>query len=78
MCVHFLNIDPNVGTLWIGNTCFAYKKLIDYVETDAELVGAVALGYKAENPSMRPRKRLEDIVYIMNNDEEVFVEYEPE
>lgn len=52
----------NVGSLWIGNTCFAYQKLIEYIGLDAELVGAIALGYKAEKPSMRPRKRLEDIV----------------
>lgn len=54
--------ELNVGTLWIGNTCFAYQKLIDYIGVDAELVGAVALGYKAENPPMRPRKKLQDIV----------------
>lgn len=54
--------ELNIGTLWIGNTCFAYQKLIDYIGSDAELVGAVALGYKAEFPLMRPRKRLEDIV----------------
>lgn len=54
--------ELNVGTLWIGNTCFAYQELIEYIGLDAELVGAIALGYKAEKPSMRPRKRLEDIV----------------
>ncbi len=58
--------ELNVGTLWIGNTCFAYQKLIDYIGSDGELVGAVALGYKAEQPSMRPRKRLEDIVEYYN------------
>lgn len=54
--------ELNVGTLWVGNTCFAYQKLVDYIGLDAELAGAVALGYKAEQPQMRPRKRLEDIV----------------
>ncbi len=52
----------NVGALWIGNTCFAYQTLVDYIGLGEELVGAVALGYKAEEPSMRPRKSLEDIV----------------
>lgn len=57
--------ELNVGTLWIGNTCFAYQELIEYIGMDAELVGAVALGYKAENPLMRPRKHIDDIVSII-------------
>lgn len=54
--------ELNVGTLWIGNTCFAYQELIAYIGLDAELVGAIALGYKAEQPPMRPRKKIEDII----------------
>lgn len=53
--------ELDVGTLWIGNTCFAYQKLLGFIGVDAELVGAVAFGFKAEKPSMRPRKSLEDI-----------------
>lgn len=52
----------DIGTLWIGNTCFAYRELTEYIGTDAQLTGAVALGYKAENPTMRPRKSLDEIV----------------
>lgn len=54
--------ELNIGTLWIGNTCFAYQELMEYIGATEELVGAIALGYKAETPAMRPRKRLEDIV----------------
>lgn len=54
--------ELNIGTLWIGNTCFAYQELAEYVGTTSELVGAIALGYRAETPSMRPRKKMEDIV----------------
>ncbi len=54
--------ELNVGTLWIGNTCFAYQELTTYIGLDVELVGAIALGYKAEQPSMRPRKKIEDII----------------
>ena len=54
--------ELNIGTLWIGNTCFAYQELIEYIGSTAELVGAIALGYKAETPTMRPRKKLDDIV----------------
>ena len=52
----------DIGTLWIGNTCFAYRELTEYIGTDAQLTGAVALGYKVENPAMRPRKSLNEIV----------------
>lgn len=54
--------ELNIGTLWIGNTCFAYQELMEYIGATAELVGAIALGHKAEAPSMRPRKKIEDIV----------------
>ncbi len=58
--------ELNVGTLWIGNTCFAYQELTTHIGLDVELVGAIALGYKAEEPSARPRKQLEDIVTYLS------------
>lgn len=54
--------EMGLGTLWIANTCFAYRELTEYLETDAQLIGAVAVGYAAEKPGERPRKRLEDMV----------------
>lgn len=55
-------LEKGLGTLWIGNTCFAYDELIEYLNTDDQLVGAIALGFPNESPAMRPRKSLEDIV----------------
>lgn len=54
--------ELNIGTLWIGNTCFAYQELMEYIGSAAEMVGAIALGHKAETPSMRPRNKIEDII----------------
>lgn len=54
--------ELNIGTLWIGNTCFAYQELMEYIGSTAELIGAIALGYKAETPAMRLRKKIEDII----------------
>ena len=51
-----------VGTLWIANTCFAYPELVEYLQTEEQLIGAVALGYSDEKPAARPRKELEEIV----------------
>lgn len=55
-------IEIGLGTLWIANTCYAYKELTEYLETSHQLVGAIALGYANDAPPQRPRKKLEDIV----------------
>ena len=54
--------EYGLGTLWIANTCFAYNKLVDFIGTDNQLIGIVAVGHADESPDKRPRKQLEDIV----------------
>ncbi len=51
-----------IGTLWIANTCFAYRELVSYLDVQGQLIGAVALGYADEQPGKRPRKEWEEIV----------------
>ena len=51
-----------LGTLLIANTCFAYNELIDFIETDSQLTGIVAIGFANETPAKRPRKPVADIV----------------
>ena len=51
-----------LGTLWVGNTCFAYAELTEYMEIEGQLMGAVALGYADEEPDARPRKELTELV----------------
>lgn len=46
-----------IGSLWIGNTCFAYKELTDYIGRSGQLVGAVALGYPDENPGCKTTQK---------------------
>lgn len=50
------------GTLWIGNTCFAYQELVKKLNVDGQLVCAIAVGIPAESPEARPRKSLDEIV----------------
>lgn len=50
-----------IGTLWIGNTFFAYPELAEYVNEQGQLVAAIALGYADESPAQRPRKSLDEI-----------------
>lgn len=54
--------ELGIGTLWIANTCYAYNELVSYIGTNAQLIGAVALGYADEAPAARPRKSLDDVV----------------
>ena len=51
-----------MGTLWIANTCFAYKELTEYLDTTEQLIGAVALGYSDKKTLQRPRKQMDEIV----------------
>lgn len=51
-----------LGTLWIANTCFAYHDLIDFIGTEHQLTGIVAVGFANETPAKRPRKPFKDII----------------
>lgn len=64
LCMYMLlNAEElNIGTLWIGNTCFAYQELMEHIGSTAELVGAIALRYKDKTPDMCPRKKIEEII----------------
>ncbi len=58
--------NRGLGTLWIGYI----KKIEDYVkelvDIDYELVSAIAIGVKNENPIARPRLNLEDVLIDKN------------
>ena len=54
--------ELGLGSLWIGNTCFAYTEIVEYLKTEDQLAGAVSLGYAAESPAARPRKDWKDVV----------------
>lgn len=54
--------EVGLGALWIANTCFAYRELTDYLNTDKQLACAIAIGYANEKPDKRPRKPLKEIV----------------
>lgn len=53
--------ELGLGALWIANTCFAYKEITTYLNTDEQLACAIAVGYGAESPAQRPRKSLAEI-----------------
>ena len=47
--------ELGLGTLWIGNTGYAYEELTRFVGTEHRLVGAVALGWPDEAPRPAPQ-----------------------
>lgn len=50
--------DLGLGGLWICDIDFAYTELLKWLDTNEQLVAAVALGYTDENPAPRPRKEI--------------------
>ena len=47
-----------LGTLWIANTCFAYNELIEFIGTDNQLTGIVAVGAANEAPPKKATKSI--------------------
>lgn len=54
--------DLGLGSLWICDTYFAQEELMGWLGAEGELAAAMAVGYAAESPQTRPRKKLEDAV----------------
>lgn len=54
--------DKGIGSLWICDIYFAYAELCEWLNTEGQLIAAVAFGYPNEFPKERPRKKLEDTV----------------
>lgn len=54
--------EKGIGSLWICDIYFAYAELCEWLDSDGQLVAAVAFGYPNEFPKERPRKKVEDIV----------------
>ncbi|MCI5959657.1 MAG: nitroreductase family protein [Lachnospiraceae bacterium] len=54
--------ELGLGTLWITNTCFAYDAMVAFIQSPGQLIGAVTLGYAAEDPLPRPRKAMNEVL----------------
>lgn len=55
-------VSEGLGALWIGDTVYTEAEIRTHFGCEElELVCAVALGYPAEAPDMRPRKTMEEI-----------------
>ena len=52
--------ELGLGSLWICDTFFAQKELSEWL--NGEFYAALAIGYAAENPCARPRKKTENVI----------------
>lgn len=56
-------VDVDLGALWIADTVYTEAEIRKKLgRENLELVCAVALGYPAECPAARPRKKMDEIV----------------
>lgn len=54
--------EKGIGSLWICDIYFAYTELCEWLNSEGQLVAAIAFGYPDESPRERPRKSLNDVV----------------
>lgn len=58
--------EKGIGSLWICDIYFAYAELCKWLDSDGQLVAAVAFGYPDESPEERPRRKMEEVVEWRN------------
>lgn len=54
--------EKGIGSLWICDIYFAYSELCKWLDSDGQLIAAIAFGYPNEFPKERPRKKIDDVV----------------
>lgn len=55
-------VEKGIGSLWICDIYFAYAEISEWLNSEGQLIAAVAFGYPNEFPKARPRKEFEDVV----------------
>lgn len=58
--------EKGIGSLWICDIYFAYPELCKWLDSNGQLIAAIAFGYPDEFPKERPRKRIDDVVEWRN------------
>ena len=64
MCLRATELG--LGSLWIRDICYVEKEISKLLNIDMELSCAIILGKPNQEPKMRPRKELQDIVKWYN------------
>lgn len=62
--MHLKATDLELGSLWIANTDYIKEEISEITGCDLECVSCLGVGYKAQEPKMRPRKSIEEITVL--------------
>ena len=54
--------EMGIGSLWICDIYFAYAEISEWLNSEGQLIAAVAFGYPNEFPKARPRKAFDEVV----------------
>lgn len=54
--------EKGIGSLWICDIYFAYSELCKWLDSDEQLIAAIAYGYPNESLKERSRKKIDDII----------------
>lgn len=54
--------DLGIGSLWICDVFIAYEEICAWCAQDNQLVAALTLGYPLENPNVKYRKNMSEVV----------------
>jgi len=57
--MHLKATEMGYGSLWIANTDYVKEEISKITGCNLECVSCLGVGYKDQNPKMRPRKTLE-------------------
>ena len=60
--MHLKATEMGLGSLWIANTDYIKKEISDITNCNLECVSCLGVGYKNQEPKMRPRKSIEKII----------------
>jgi len=55
-----------LGTVWIGDVFYATKAIGRHLGKSWKLTAAIALGWPAEQPNLRPRKSVSEVAEFFN------------
>ena len=54
--------DVGLGTLWIANTNYVTDEIKEITGINLESISCIGIGVKDQEPNMRPRKDIEEII----------------
>ena len=54
--------NEGLGTLWIANTNIVKDEVSEITGVDLETISTIGIGVKNQEPNMRPRKAIEEII----------------